>query len=271
MRSNAKDKIEVGGISSRENEETGKKSSEPKDKKERIKSYDYRGWDKFDIDSELAKLDTQQVEEKERNNTLPKLYEIKDDVDSAKEDKVVVESPKQKMTRYGEESVDLNKLVGENTHIQSEASALLCERERMKGNESFRSGSYDEALVYYHRALSLQDSLAVRNNIALVKMKKKQYRDVVDACSHILIMDENNMKALLRRASACIELQNFDGAFEDVKRVLELDPNSKEGEKLMAQLAEKVTKAVVEEKPKPSERGPAKRMVIEEASTDEED
>ena len=43
---------------------------------------------------------------------------------------------------------------------------MKAEREKNKGNEAFRAGDFDEALVYYSRSLSLLKTVAAHNNRA---------------------------------------------------------------------------------------------------------
>jgi len=43
---------------------------------------------------------------------------------------------------------------------------MKAEREKNKGNEAFRAGDYEEALVYYSRSLSLLKTVAAHNNRA---------------------------------------------------------------------------------------------------------
>jgi len=43
---------------------------------------------------------------------------------------------------------------------------MKAEREKDKGNEAFRAGDFDEALIYYSRSLSLLKTIAAHNNRA---------------------------------------------------------------------------------------------------------
>eukprot|EP01135_Chromosphaera_perkinsii_P011116 Nk52_evm25s2340 gene=Nk52_evmTU25s2340 len=276
--------------------ETVEKPKETQKKKtnaSRLKSADYDGWSKFDVEKELSKLDEEEVQQREKSNTLPKIYEIQEELPAAKEESLQGKgSAKEsklpaKTGRYGAQQIEVESIVGDDSKAKQQAAALLCDRERLKGNESFRCGSYDEALVYYNRALSIEDSVAVRNNIALIKLKKKLYREVIEDCKDILIRDPDNVKAYLRRATALTEIQSYELAFEDVKRVLGIDPDSSEAKKLMSDLAKRVTKNLAAEREAQGiasrsnpqiqhqesnvPRGPSKRMVIEEVDSEDDD
>lgn len=51
--------------------------------------------------------------------------------------------------------------------LDDEAKSLKADREKVKGNEAFGSGCYDEAIVYYTRSLHLMPNAAAYNNRAL--------------------------------------------------------------------------------------------------------
>ena len=50
--------------------------------------------------------------------------------------------------------------------LSDELKEMKAEREKNKGNEAFRAGDFDEALVYYSRSLSLLKTAAAHNNRA---------------------------------------------------------------------------------------------------------
>jgi len=50
--------------------------------------------------------------------------------------------------------------------MSDELKEMKAEREKNKGNEAFRAGDFDEALVYYSRSLSLLKTVAAHNNRA---------------------------------------------------------------------------------------------------------
>lgn len=63
-------------------------------------------------------------------------------------------------------------------------------------------------------------------NIAACHLKKPNYELAVKVCSKALELDAYNAKALYRRASAFIHLQEYDKAEEDLKRAAELEPTN---------------------------------------------
>jgi len=60
---------------------------------------------------------------------------------------------------------------------------MKAEREKNKGNEAFRAGDFDEALVYYSRSLSVLKTAAAHNNRAQTCMYHAATREI---CSFVL-------------------------------------------------------------------------------------
>jgi len=54
--------------------------------------------------------------------------------------------------------------------LSDELKEMKAEREKNKGNEAFRAGDFEEALVYYSRSLSLLKTVAAHNNRAQTRM-----------------------------------------------------------------------------------------------------
>ena len=111
------------------------------------------------------------------------------------------------------------------------------EREKEKGNEAFRSGDYEEALVYYNRSLSLIPTVACRNNRAqtctwylsnstvsnhthfssvlfsspifntcyfpILDIKMNKWDEAVTDCNAVLKAEPHNMKGKMNRSQRC--------------------------------------------------------------------
>ena len=58
-------------------------------------------------------------------------------------------------------------------------------------------------------------------------MKLEKWDKVVEDCNQVLAHEKNNIKAHMRRATAYLKLKKFTEAEIDVKKCLELEPNSK--------------------------------------------
>ena len=66
--------------------------------------------------------------------------------------------------------------------------------EKEKGNEAFRAGDFKEALVYYNRSISLQQSAAVFNNRAITFIKMEKFEDAIADCETVLKLEATNVK-----------------------------------------------------------------------------
>lgn len=59
--------------------------------------------------------------------------------------------------------------------LDEETKSIKAEREKVKGNEAFGSGNYDEALIYYTRSIQLIPNAAAYNNRALTCEQKYKH------------------------------------------------------------------------------------------------
>ncbi|GLV35164.1 Cyclophilin 40 [Carabus blaptoides fortunei] len=78
----------------------------------------------------------------------------------------------------------------------------------------------DESKVIDMEAQSL-------TNLAIVKIKKKQYRDALSCCNHVLGKNPANSKALYRRALALKGINEYKDALRDLKYAMKISPNDK--------------------------------------------
>lgn len=112
-----------------------------------------------------------------------------------------------------------------------------------KGNKSFSSKDYAQAIEYYSEAITTYlnppprdpndvfgflpsiptpPDAVLYSNRALCYLHLKQYDRVVDDCSNAIELDPNAVKAFWRRADAYIALQKWDSAKQDVEMVEKL-------------------------------------------------
>jgi DnaJ family protein C protein 7 len=131
-------------------------------------------------------------------------------------------------------------------NIYKRAKALRQKKE--EGNEVFKSGRLSEAYNLYSEALKIDPNNKSTNaklffNRATVCSKLGRLNEAVADCSSALNLDENYLKALLRRAKCYMELGDFDEAVRDYEKALKMD-NSRENKRLLqeAKLALKKSK-----------------------------
>ncbi|KAJ3402856.1 hypothetical protein CcCBS67573_g00708 [Chytriomyces confervae] len=175
----------------------GKSSPVPNaNAKERIKSGDYRAWDKFDVEEEISRMDAQE----ESSNSTPV------------QDQTIRESPQQ---------------------IEERLEQSLIQKEM--GNEYFKKGNYLKAIKSYSKSLEMCGSdassnaskIAVLGNRAMAHLKLNQFEQAESDCTAVLSLDSKNVKAYWRRAVARRELQtNLSGAKQDLEKAKVLEPTN---------------------------------------------
>ncbi|OWF49446.1 sperm-associated antigen 1-like [Mizuhopecten yessoensis] len=206
-----------------------------KSSQKRVKPRDWKEWDKFDVDKELEK--------------------VEEDGDKKKEKTVVSKAP------------DIDRHIS-STGMSDEEKLMKATREKDKGNEAFRAGDHEEAILYYSRSISLMQTAACINNRALAYLKIQKWDKALFDCRVVLDMEPENIKAFLRRGSAYKGKKDYTKARADFQRALELEPANKRAEELLDEL-KTLVKEEEEEKKQRKEKG--RRMVIEDVEGEEED
>jgi DnaJ family protein C protein 7 len=126
--------------------------------------------------------------------------------------------------------------------------AKTLKQKKEGGNEAFKVGRLSEAYNLYTEALKIDPNNKSINaklffNRATVSSKLGHLNEAVADCSSALELDENYLKALLRRAKCYMELSNFDEAVRDYEKASKMD-KSRETKRLLqeAKLALKKSK-----------------------------
>ncbi|XP_048514291.1 sperm-associated antigen 1 [Athalia rosae] len=170
-----------------------------------IASCDYAGWDKFDADAELDRIDLQ--DEKKQAD--------------AKNAQLIRKEKYEEAKKLSKESI-IDKLSLTATEL-----SVLAEQERNIGNEAFRAGDYEEALIRYNSSITISSTINAYNNRAITYIKLERYQDAVNDCNLVLTMEYNNVTALMRRALASEHLEKYSQALVDYQSILRLEPNNK--------------------------------------------
>lgn len=211
-----------------------------KNKSQRIKSDDYRAWDTLDVDQELEKINTCDIMIKDgKLSELPNL-----------ESKLNVDISKIKLKSKGEIEV-------------------LAEQEKVKGNECFKAGEYNDAIVFYTRSLQLLKRAHVFTNRANAFLKIGQYeRAEMDSSAALELNDTLYIfKAYVRRAEARRKRGKLWDALQDIDAALKLDSKSSLASNLRIQIENEYKK--VEGDLAKDTRGPKSRIKIQEDSVAE--
>ncbi|RZC40709.1 RPAP3 C and/or TPR 11 domain containing protein [Asbolus verrucosus] len=170
----------------------------------RIASTDYSSWNKYDVDTEILKIDLEEENMKK----------------SQKEKK---KNSSKKTVQFKEFTTDIEALHQANY-------------EKDKGNEFFKAGDYKEALRHYTNSINCKPILASFTNRALTNIKLKNYKNAIDDCHSALAIDPDNVKSLVRKAQALDGLEQHHEALETIERAIKIDPNNNLAQDLAVKL-----------------------------------
>uniref|UniRef100_S4RXQ1 Sperm associated antigen 1 n=1 Tax=Petromyzon marinus TaxID=7757 RepID=S4RXQ1_PETMA len=130
----------------------------------RIRSVDYKAWDRFDVEVECARLDAADGKNELYNSPMK------------------------------------NISVTSCSRMSAAELAVRAEKEKEKGNDAFRAGDFAEALAYYNRSIALLPSAACYNNRALAHIKRATWDDALRDCDTVLGLEPNNIKGSVLHA-----------------------------------------------------------------------
>ncbi|XP_018652524.1 putative heat shock protein 70 (hsp70)-interacting protein [Schistosoma mansoni] len=164
-------------------------------KVERIKSNDYRAWDKFVANEALDDDKHNDHRDVDENSISPNDQDCSSETDEEQED---------------QRRIQLSK----------EAREL--------GNVRFKEGKLNEAIEHYTMAIRLspEDPIPYINR-AFAYIKTERYASAEADCTAALRLDRTSVKAFYRRALARKGLGHITGAIEDLKELLRFDPDNK--------------------------------------------
>lgn len=140
-----------------------------------------------------------------------------------------------------EDKVDFSRPENESKVLE------ICDKIKSAGNFFFKSKEYSKAVRKYHKACRyiscLRDAMGstrdeqeerIRQvevplilNMAAVMLAWKKWEEAKAECDKVLEIQEENIKALFRRAQARIEMKDFDEAIVDLNKARDLEPEDK--------------------------------------------
>lgn len=190
-----------------------RKSSESKEEKKiampkRIKSTDYAGWDKYDVDTELLKMDLEEEKIKKEAENIAK-------------------------EKHKKSTVKFNQFA-----TTAEAS-FEAQRENVVANEYFKAGEYEKALEHYNNSIVYLPSATTFANRGAAHFLLKRYDDSSADYIKALKYEYNNHEYLLQLGKCYTALEKWSEALDCAETVIKLDPNNKTAQKL----AEKAKKS----------------------------
>eukprot|EP00933_Yihiella_yeosuensis_P083740 TRINITY_DN9799_c4_g1_i1.p1 TRINITY_DN9799_c4_g1~~TRINITY_DN9799_c4_g1_i1.p1 ORF type:complete len:534 (-),score=125.43 TRINITY_DN9799_c4_g1_i1:76-1677(-) len=111
-------------------------------------------------------------------------------------------------------------------------------------NLGFRDGEFAEE----RRSKAAEMKLSCRLNIIACMLKLREHVKARDAATAFLREHPGHTKALYRRASASLALEDYEDAVRDLRRVLEVEPGSTESRRLLAEALQKNREALKKQK-----------------------
>ncbi|XP_058131763.1 sperm-associated antigen 1 [Dasypus novemcinctus] len=141
---------------------------------------------------------------------------------------------------------------------------FLATREKEKGNEAFNSGDYEEAVMYYTRSISVLPTVVAYNNRAQAEIKLQNWNSAFQDCEKVLELEPGNLKALLRRATTYKHQNKYQEAIDDLNKVLDVEPDNDLAKKILSEVERELKNAS-----KTQTKG--KRMVIQEVEDSEDE
>ncbi|KAL5248514.1 hypothetical protein ACHWQZ_G017637 [Mnemiopsis leidyi] len=178
--------------------------NEPKPNPDRINSYDYRAWDRYNPDEECEKID---------NET----------------------KPKHRHTPRATPKTTINPEALTDEAAKERAS----EMEKNKGNEAFKSGDFEESINYYTNSIEIHPTAATYNNRGLAKIRLERFYKAIEDFDWVLDKEPDNIKALLRRADAHEKIGQMKEAHADLQRSVIVDENNKRAKQLLEEFVDR--------------------------------
>lgn len=167
-----------------------KKEEKVEKKPERIKAYDYRAWDKFDVNKACEDVDGE-------GYSAGSEYETDSDA--------------------------------EREELERQRKIQEANEEKERGNSLFKKGRYEDAVTCYTKGIDADPTNAILPaNRAMALLKLKRYSEAEKDCSVSIRLDFTYVKAYARRGTARIELRNFEDAKKDFMQVLNIEPSNKQ-------------------------------------------
>eukprot|EP01024_Parvocaulis_polyphysoides_P031106 TRINITY_DN28197_c1_g1_i1.p1 TRINITY_DN28197_c1_g1~~TRINITY_DN28197_c1_g1_i1.p1 ORF type:complete len:301 (-),score=45.16 TRINITY_DN28197_c1_g1_i1:233-1135(-) len=151
---------------------------------------------------------------------------------------------KQQLERsQGDSGLSVLNQMAQNQQKQPQGNTVKIEEvspaedHKEKGNRYFIQDKFELAVEEYTKAVELDSSLiSALNNRALARLKLAHYPEAIQDADLVLMQEQNNVKALLRRGSAHRSMGEKEKAKVDYEQVLRLESNNSEAQKKLLEL-----------------------------------
>uniref|UniRef100_A0AC34Q4Y0 RNA-polymerase II-associated protein 3-like C-terminal domain-containing protein n=1 Tax=Panagrolaimus sp. JU765 TaxID=591449 RepID=A0AC34Q4Y0_9BILA len=150
-------------------------------------------------------------------------------------------------------------------------SSLTAEELRLKGNEAFKKKQYHKAIGFYSESLNKSLDHVVLSNRSQAFLKIKYYEAAMSDASESIKINPTP-KAYFRRATSMHSLGFHSKAREDLKKVIELEPDNDEATDFLDTILIMLDRPIIplkllEKKPYVQSQKPMKSIPIEDIGT----
>ncbi|XP_069321702.1 sperm-associated antigen 1 [Eulemur rufifrons] len=198
---------------------------------------------------------------------IPRDYAEWDKFDVEKECLKIDEDYKEKIVVDNKSHLSKIEKRIDTAGLNEKEKDFLATREKEKGNEAFNSGDYEEAVMYYTRSISALPTVAAYNNRAQAEIKLQNWNSAFQDCEKVLELEPGNIKALLRRATTYKHQNKLQEAIEDLSKVLDAEPDNDLAKKTLSE----VERDLKNSEPASKTQTKGKRMVIQEVENSEDE
>ena len=133
---------------------------------------------------------------------------------------------------------DPMELIAQALHHKDEGNDLFKSGDLTKASRSYRKGTSILKPLHQHQQNNALDNndmdtqvkallVSLQTNLSMVCFKQNKYQQSKDVASKVLHVDQNNVKALYRRALASRRMKQLDAAREDLKLAIAVDPDNR--------------------------------------------
>ncbi|XP_059528078.1 sperm-associated antigen 1 [Myotis daubentonii] len=198
---------------------------------------------------------------------IPRDYAEWDKFDVEKECSKIDEDSKEKTLINNKSHLSKIETRLDTAGLTEKEKDFLATREKEKGNEAFKSGDYEEAVKYYTRSISVLPTVAAYNNRAQAELKLQNWNSAFQDCEKVLELEPGNVKALLRRATTFKHQNKLQDAMEDLRQVLDAEPDNELAKKTLSEVERELKNSA----PASKTHTKGKRMVIQEVENSEDE
>ncbi|XP_044101143.1 sperm-associated antigen 1 [Neovison vison] len=198
---------------------------------------------------------------------IPRDYAEWDKFDVEKECSKIDEDYKEKTIVNNKSHLSKIETRIDTAGLTEKEKTFLATHEKEKGNEAFNSGDYEEAVMYYTRSISVLPTVAAYNNRAQAELKLQNWNSAFRDCEKVLELEPGNLKALLRRATTYKHQNKLQEAIEDLNKVLNVEPDNELAKKTLSE----VERDLKNSEPASRAQTKGKRMVIQEIENSEDE